>query len=119
MVPAMIHPPITVAETPFFLRLADGVWDEEERAAFVDYIARDPEAGDVIPDTGGIRKVRWKRSGMGKRGGVRVIYFYHDNAMPLYLLLIYARARQENWTQDEKRRAQALVSALKQAHGRR
>ena len=111
--------PITVAETLPFLRQAASLWDEDERSAFVDYIARNPEAGDVIPDSGGVRKVRWSRAGTGKRGGVRVIHFYHDDTMPLYLLLIYAKAQRENWTQDEKRRAQALVSSLKQAHQRR
>jgi mRNA-degrading endonuclease RelE of RelBE toxin-antitoxin system len=110
---------ITVAETQRFLREATRLWDEEERNAFVDYIALNPEAGDVIPDSGGIRKVRWSRAGTGKRGGVRVIYFYHDDTTPLYLLLIYAKAQRENWTQDEKRRAQALVASLKQAHERR
>ena len=63
--------------------------------------------------------MRWSRAGTGKRGGVRVIYFYHDDTMPLYLLLIYAKSQRENWTQDEKRRAQALVAGLKQAHRRR
>jgi hypothetical protein len=111
--------PLTVAETSVFLRQAERLWAEDERAAFVDYIARNPEAGDLVPDTGGIRKVRWGRSGSGKRGGVRVVYFYHDDTMPLYLLLIYAKAQRENWTQDEKRRAHSLVSTLKQAHGRR
>ena len=110
---------ITVAETLPFLRQAASLWGEDDRAAFVDYIAANPEAGDVIPDTGGIRKVRWSRPGTGKRGGVRVIYFYHDSTMPLYLLLIYAKAQRENWTQDEKRRAQALTAALKQEHRRR
>ena len=52
------------------------------------YIARNPEAGDLIPQNGGVRKIRWTRSGTAKRGGVRVIYFYHDLAMPLYLLMI-------------------------------
>ena len=64
---------ITVAETPLFVRQADDVWDNDERTAFVNFIASNPEAGDVIPDTGGVRKVRWSRSGAGKRGGVRVI----------------------------------------------
>jgi len=49
----------------------------------VDYIAANPDVGDVIPDTGGIRKARWKRPGTGKRGGVRVIYFYRDSTTPL------------------------------------
>ena len=62
--------------------------------------------------------MRWSRPGTGKRGGVRAIYFYHDDSMPLYLLLIYAKARQENWTRDQKPRAEALTAALKQAHRR-
>ena len=110
---------IIVAETLPFLRQAVSLWGEEDRKDFVDFIAANPEEGDVIPDTGGIRKVRWSRPGTGKRGGVRVIYFYHDSTMPLYLLLIYAKAQRENWTQEEKRRAQALVTALKQEHRRR
>lgn len=110
---------ITVAETLPFLRQAASLWSEEDRNAFVDFIAANPEAGDVIPDTGGIRKVRWSRQGTGKRGGVRVIYFYHDSTLPLYLLLIYAKAQRENWTPEEKRRAQALTTSIKQAHRRR
>ena len=64
--------PITVAETPLFVRQAAEVWDEAEHDAFVTFIASNPEIGDVIPDTGGVRKVRWSRAGSGKRGGVRV-----------------------------------------------
>ncbi len=116
---AMTKRLISVAETLPFLRQAESLWGEDDRAAFVDFIAANPEAGDVIPDTGGIRKIRWSRPGTGKRGGVRVIYFYHDTTMPLYLLLIYAKAQRENWTQDEKKRAQALTTSIKQAHRRR
>ena len=111
--------PITVAETPLFLRQAAALWGEEEHTGFVDFIAANPEAGDVIADTGGIRKVRWSRPGSGKRGGVRVIYFYHDDAMPLYLLLVYAKAQRENWTPDEKRRARDLVADIKRTYRRR
>jgi hypothetical protein len=49
---------ITVAETPLFIRQAEALWSEAEREEFVDYIAHNPEAGDLIPDTGGVRKVR-------------------------------------------------------------
>lgn len=117
--PAMTAKLITVAETLPFLRQVTSLWNEDEHHAFVDYIAANPEAGDVIPDTGGVRKVRWSRAGMGKRGGARVIYFYHDNTMPLYLLLAYAKAQRENLTPDEKRQVRALVTSLKQAHRRR
>jgi hypothetical protein len=71
-----------------------------------------------MPDTGGLRKIRWPRPGTGKRGGVRVVYFCHDDSMPLYLLLIYAKAERENWTRDEKRRAQALTNDIRQAYRR-
>jgi hypothetical protein len=106
-------PLITVAETPLFQRQAKDVWDEDEREAFVNFIARNPEAGDVIADTGGVRKVRWGRGSSGKRGGTRVIYFYHDANLPLYLLMVYAKARQEDLSADEKRAVRKLVGILK------
>jgi hypothetical protein len=61
--------PLTMVETPQFLRQADDVWSEAERQEFVDYIARNPEVGDLIPDTGGVRKVRWWRQGMASGEG--------------------------------------------------
>lgn len=60
---------MTVIETAMFRRYASDVWDDDERVAFIDFIAENPEAGDVIRETGGLRKVRWSREGMGKRGG--------------------------------------------------
>src|ERR1700686_4154536 len=75
--------PLTVVETETFVRQAVDVWSEDERVEFIDHIARHPEGGVVIPDTGGLRKVRWRRQGSGKRGGVRVIYFYGGGDIPL------------------------------------
>ncbi len=104
---------LTIAETPLFVRQATGVWDDAEREAFILFIAQNPEAGDIVPDTGGVRKVRWRRAGTGKRGGARVIYFYHDADHPLYLLMVYAKVRQENLTPEEKKAVRTLVAALK------
>jgi mRNA-degrading endonuclease RelE of RelBE toxin-antitoxin system len=104
---------ITIAETPLFMRQAEEVWDDTEREAFVNFIAWNPEAGDVIPETGGVRKVRWSRSGKGRRGGARVIYFYHNAHRPLYLLMVYAKARREDLTPDEKRTVRKLAALLK------
>jgi hypothetical protein len=95
------------------VRQAEAVWDDAEREAFVDFIARNPTAGDVIPETGGVRKVRWTRAGTGVRGGARVIYFYHDAGRPLYLLMVYTKSRRENLTADEKRTMRKLVAVLK------
>jgi hypothetical protein len=63
------------------------IWSEDELAGLVDYVARNPEVGDVIPGTGGVRKLRWGRARSGKRGGARVVYFYFHANCPLYLLL--------------------------------
>jgi hypothetical protein len=104
---------ITVAETPLFSRQARDVWDDAGREAFIEFIARNPEEGDVIPETGGVRKIRWARPGSGKRGGARVIYFYHSGDRPLYLLMVYAKARQENLTAEEKKLVRKLAAALK------
>lgn len=102
-----------MAETPLFSRQAREVWDDSEREAFIDFIARNPDQGDLIPETGGVRKIRWVRPGGGKRGGVRVIYFYHRRDRPLYLLMVYAKARQENLTPDEKQAVRKLAAILK------
>ncbi|HEX9159873.1 MAG TPA: type II toxin-antitoxin system RelE/ParE family toxin, partial [Rhizomicrobium sp.] len=89
------------------------VWTQAEHEEFVLYIAGNPEAGDVIPDTGGVRKLRWRRAGSGKRGGVRVIYFYHDPGRPIYLLMVYAKGRQEDLKPGEKRTVRELAARMK------
>jgi hypothetical protein len=71
----------TVIETPTFQKQADKIWAESERFEFIDWIAANPLAGDVIPGADGARKVRWGRAGSGKRGGVRVVYFNPDGSL--------------------------------------
>ena len=83
---------LTLAETPTFKAEADKLWSEEERLEFFIWLAGDPEVGDVIPGSGGCRKVRWSRPGTGKRGGVRIIYFTRLSAGEIWLLLVYAKA---------------------------
>jgi hypothetical protein len=63
---------LTVIETPEFIAWSAKVWSDAERMEFIDWISENPEAGDVIPGSGSLRKVRWVRAGMGKRGGARV-----------------------------------------------
>ncbi len=107
---------ITVVETVAFLRQAQSIWTEEERAALVDHMARNPESGDVIPGTGGVRKLRWGRAGSGKRGGTRVIYFYYHTDAPLYLLLAYAKADSEDMTAGQKKAVVTVAGTLRQQH---
>ncbi len=70
--------PIAVVEVEPFASKAKEVWDDDEKTEFITYLAYNPEAGIVIPGSGGLRKLRWGRKGVGKRGGVRVIYYFHD-----------------------------------------
>ena len=86
----------TVVETPTFSKLAADYWSEDERGEFAAWITADPETGDVVPGSGGVRKVRWSRKGSGKRGGVRVIYFNRLTNGEIWLLLIYAKNVKDN-----------------------
>jgi hypothetical protein len=110
--------PITVVEVDPFPVKAAQVWDDEERLEFIGFIANNPEAGNIMAGSGGVRKVRWRRPGAGKRGGVRVIYYYHDESMPLYLLTVYPKSRQENLSPAEVKAMKRIVSILRSTHGK-
>jgi hypothetical protein len=86
----------TIVETPTFMRLAADVWSEAELTEFKLWLAGNPLAGDVIPGAGGLRKVRWSRAGMGKRGGARVVYFNQLADGTIALLMVYAKAKFDN-----------------------
>lgn len=87
---------LTVIETPAFQKQADAVWSAGEREEFIAFIAESPDAGDVIPGGDGARKVRWTRSGVGKRGGARVIYFHLVGDEVVLLVMVYAKAKRKN-----------------------
>jgi hypothetical protein len=87
---------LTVVETLLFQKQWPMYWTEEERAEFAAYIAESPDAGVVVPESGGIRKVRWSRAGTGKSGGVRVIYYTRTAEQEVVLLTLYAKARTDN-----------------------
>jgi mRNA-degrading endonuclease RelE of RelBE toxin-antitoxin system len=103
----------TVAETPIFSRQAEKLFNEDEKRELIDFLAENPLTGDEIPGTGGVRKVRFAASGRGKRGGVRVIYYYLDETVPLYALLAYAKNAKTDMTPDEMRAVSALAALLK------
>ena len=105
----------TVAETPTFTRQADKLFSEDERRAVIDYLAENPLAGDEIPGTGGVRKLRFAALGRGKRGGARVIYFYGGDDMPLYALLAYAKSAKTDVTPAERRAVATLTAAIRAA----
>lgn len=89
---------LTVVETLLFQRQWPLYWSEEERGAFAAHIAMYPTAGDVVPESGGIRKIRWQRTGSGKSGGVRVIYYTRLAQGQIVLLTLYAKSSTDNLT---------------------
>lgn len=93
---------ITVAETAPFQKKIAKLLSIEEKADLVTYLAEQPSAGVLVQGTGGIRKLRWSRSGSGKSGGVRVIYYYHSEIMPLYLLAAFGKSEKANISAEEK-----------------
>lgn len=103
---------ITVAELPEFQRRAGKLLSADERLDLVNYLAAFPKDGDLIRDTGGVRKLRWSRSGRGKSAGVRVIYYFHSERMPLYLLTLFAKNEREDLSQGERNELAKLVKIL-------
>lgn len=111
--------PVSVVETPEFLSAIRKLMSDDERALLVDYLAHNPTAGDLVQGTGGIRKARWALEGRGKRGGARVIYFYHDADMPLFVLSAYAKNERADLSQQDKNDFRQLTTMLVDAFKRR
>jgi hypothetical protein len=103
----------TVVETPTFIRRAEKLLSSDEHAALIVWLARYPRAGDEIVGTGGVRKLRFGAKGKGKSGGVRVIYYFYDQDMPIYALLLYGKNERADLTPDERKSVAAFATALK------
>jgi hypothetical protein len=103
---------LTVAELPEYRRAAGKLLSDDDRRALVDHLAARPKAGDLIEGTGGVRKLRWARDGRGKSGGVRVVYYFHSDQMPLYLLTVFAKNERANLSKAERNELAGLVDLL-------
>src|SRR5260370_32371914 len=86
----------TVVETPTYLAVANKLFSEEERVDIVALVAADPQCGDLIRGTGGFRKVRVARKGMGKSGGSRVVYIWRNESFPGFLITVFPKNQKEN-----------------------
>ena len=101
----------TVVETFVFEKHWPQYWSEAERGEFAAFIAESPNAGDVVPHSGGIRKVRWRCSGTGKSGGVRVIYFTKTVEEEVVLLLIYSKSKTDNITGTKLKEIRRVIES--------
>ena len=107
----------TIVELPEFIRRAQQLLSVAESHLLVSHLAEFPQAGVLIEGTGGIRKLRWAREGMGKSGGVRVIYYFHSERMPLYLLTVFGKNERADLSMAERillsKFVKRLVDALR------
>lgn len=110
--------PVTVVETPEFLTAVQKLMDEYERMSLVDHLARNPLSGDLIPGTGGVRKLRWALEGRGKRGGARVIYYFHNEGVPLFAISAYAKNQRADLSGADRNDFKRLTKMLVETYGK-
>ncbi|OZI48331.1 type II toxin-antitoxin system RelE/ParE family toxin [Bordetella genomosp. 4] len=99
-------------ETPVFTRLITALLSDEEYAGLQSLLIENPEKGDLIRGGGGIRKLRYGRQGVGKSGGIRVIYYWISEAHQIYMLAAYPKSKQANLTSGEIAVLRELVKEL-------
>jgi len=105
---------LTIAQLPEYVRRVDKLLSITERMDIVNYLAANPKVGDLMEGTGGIRNLRWGRGAQGKSGDVRVIYYFHNESMPLCLLTLFAKNERANISKAERNELAELVGLLLQ-----
>lgn len=107
----------TLVELPEYIRDADRLLDNESQDELKNFLSFNPQAGQIMQGTGGVRKIRWARRGSGKSGGVRVIYYFYNETMPLFLLNMFGKNEKENLSKAERNKMAKLVSILIKTYG--
>ena len=107
----------TIVELPEFQRKSDKLLSNSERLSIINYLAAHPASGDIMQGTGGIRKLRWSAQGKGKSGGVRVIYYHHNESMPLFLLTLFGKGEKANLSKSECNDLAKLTTLLIKNYG--
>ncbi|MGI9282157.1 MAG: type II toxin-antitoxin system RelE/ParE family toxin [Endozoicomonas sp.] len=102
----------TVVELPLYRKRAESLLSDQEQRDIISHLAENSKAGVLIRETGGVRKLRWRREGTGKSGGVRVIYFHRDLNIPLFLLTVYGKGEQDNLTKAQCNQMKKLTNVL-------
>ena len=107
----------TIVELPEFLRKSEKLLTASQRIDIINYLAAHPAAGDIMQGTGGIRKLRWSAHGRGKSGGIRIIYYYHNESIPLFLLTVFGKGEKANLSKGERNELAKFTSLLIKSYG--
>ncbi|MEQ9447971.1 MAG: type II toxin-antitoxin system RelE/ParE family toxin [Rhodospirillaceae bacterium] len=108
---------VTVVETRHFVRACKGRLADRQREDVIDAVATDPEIGDLLEGTGGVRKLRVAARGKGKSGGARVVYYYYNDTIPVFMLTVFGKNEKDNLTKSERNDLAKLVKSLRDAYG--
>jgi len=98
-----------IIETPIFTRRLVNIMNDEEYRDLQNWLVSKPDAGKIIPGSGGLRKLRWGGSGRGKRGGSRIIYYWYSPEEVILMLLIYKKKEQDDLTFEQLKNLKTLV----------
>jgi hypothetical protein len=112
---AMKEKPIQIWESPLFIKWSSGVWSPDEKADFMWHLSLNPLAGSIVPGTSGVRKIRWSVAGRGKSYGVRVIYYFANPSLPLYLVYGYSKAEKADLSPQDKKFLKDAVARIKKS----
>ena len=100
---------MVVIETPIFTRRIQDILGNDEYRLLQAQLVQRPDAGKIIPGSGGLRKLRWSASGRGKRGGARVIYYWFVSDEAILMLYAFPKNEQEDLTPDQLRQLKKIV----------
>ena len=109
---------ITIVELPEYIKSAEKELSKDERDELIYYLSSNPKAGTLMQGTGGVRKLRWASKGKGKSGGSRVIYFYYNETIPLFLLTIFGKNEKINLSKAERNELSKSVKELIKSYKR-
>ncbi len=107
----------TIIELPEYSKRAKNLLSDPEKQGIINYLAAHPQAGAIIKNTGGIRKFRWASKNRGKSHGVRVIYYFHNKSMPLFLLTVFGKNGKSNLSQSERNELDKFTQLLVKNYG--
>jgi hypothetical protein len=110
---------MTMWESKTFIRQSEELMSAAESSALKFYLGLQPEAGDLIPDTGGARKLRWAVGSQGKRDGVRVVYYFGGDDVPLVLFAVYKKGRKDDLSPKEKAELKAIIKSIRDEYRKR